>query len=629
MQHPLFPYKMRSSQEAILELIAKAMKGGSHVIVESGTGSGKTICALVPTLEYALPNNKKVLYLTRTNSQQRQVISELRQIAKKKPGLFGTGMQGRHSTCPRLKDDPSLAEGTPEELAKLCNDLKAKAVKGDGGCKYYAALCSCDQEALVNWAKEHIPTIEEHVAHCRELGLCPYEAAKLLIPHATLLTAPYIYFFDSGIAHTLLEWMNVALEDLIVIVDEAHNLPEYAREIMSSELSTYTLRAAEREAEGFGDAEMLPGTSCADVCRVLQGLVKRVVAEYVGDEDDGLVPPKEVEAALMEEFKATSLKLMGLWDQMVKYGEIVAEQKRKSGRLPRSYVRHVGLFMLDWMTIEEMEFVKLAVGGENPGLEIYSLDPATATRVLRDCHGSLHMSGTLSPMDEYRDSIGLPTETPIAKFPSPFPPENRSIIFATDVTTKFDEYSKDPEVMERIGTHLRGIASDVRRNTIFFFPSFSMLGQFGGLGRPFDRQVYMEQKGMTQGSLMEMVRKFKGSRGGLMYSVVGGRISEGLDFPESELEVAVLVGIPYPKPTAKQKALLHYYDVKFGKGWDYTVKAPTARKMLQSIGRLIQTETDRGVAVILDKRAVHFKGELEGLRESRDVVGDIREFFGK
>ena len=91
--------------------------------------------------------------------------------------------------------------------------------------------------------------------------------------------------------------------------------------------------------------------------------------------------------------------------------------------------------------------------------------------------------------------------------------------------------------------------------------------------------------------------------------------------------MAVVVGIPYPKPTARQKAMRHYYEVKFGRGWDYAVKAPTTRKLLQAVGRLIRSETDRGVAVILDSRAAQFKGEVPELEPSYDVVADARRFF--
>jgi len=119
----------------------------------------------------------------------------------------------------------------------------------------------------------------------------------------------------------------------------------------------------------------------------------------------------------------------------------------------------------------------------------------------------------------------------------------------------------------------------------------------------------------------------KKHHGAALFSVIGGRISEGMDFPAEQLEIAVIVGVPYPKPTARQRGLQRYYDLKFGKGWEYTVDAPTARKLLQSIGRLIRDETDRGVAVILDKRASRFKQYIHDLKESENVLADVRRFL--
>jgi DNA excision repair protein ERCC-2 len=109
--------------------------------------------------------------------------------------------------------------------------------------------------------------------------------------------------------------------------------------------------------------------------------------------------------------------------------------------------------------------------------------------------------------------------------------------------------------------------------------------------------------------------------------VMGGRISEGMDFPAEQLEIAVIIGIPYPKPTARQRGLQTYYDLKFGKGWEYTVQGPAARKMLQAIGRLIRNENDRGVAVILDKRAPRFHQYIKDMRESKDLLTDISHFM--
>ena len=77
-----------------------------------------------------------------------------------------------------------------------------------------------------------------------------------------------------------------------------------------------------------------------------------------------------------------------------------------------------------------------------------------------------------------------------------------------------------------------------------------------------------------------------------------------------------------------EQAVLNYYDKRFKRGWEYAVKAPTTRKMLQAIGRIVRNEEDRGVAVIMDYRARQFSEYIPGLRMSWDLGADVSEFFG-
>jgi DNA excision repair protein ERCC-2 len=102
-----------------------------------------------------------------------------------------------------------------------------------------------------------------------------------------------------------------------------------------------------------------------------------------------------------------------------------------------------------------------------------------------------------------------------------------------------------------------------------------------------------------------------------------------MDFPAEDLELAVLVGVPYPKPTAKLKSIVNFYDAKFQRGWEYAVEAPTRRKLMQAIGRLIRSETDRGVAVVLDARARRFRDSLPDMKTKIEFINDIASFFAE
>ena len=627
MPSDLFPYEPRPNQRVILDNVNKILSSNGNIVIESGTGSGKTICALSPCLEYALENGKKVVYLTRTNSQQNQVFKELRQIKQKEPSILGIGMQGRQNLCTLFTQDRVLGGGTSEELSKLCGDRKKAVIEGDlkKGCRYYENLIKYDMESIISYVRDSTPALEEFKIHCQDLNVCPYEAIKQVMREARVVSAPYIFFFSPMIRRTFLNWLNVAEDDVIVIIDEAHNLPEFARELLSTDLSVVSIQLAITEAKKIGDPILFEGKHITGFLGKLMDIMLGMVEEYVID-DDGLVPPTELEMQLMSAFKMTTNEVNNVILDLLTHGEIIRERKRMNGKLPRSYIHAVGLFLRNWTNLDNEDSTKLAIGGE-PCLETYGLDPSRITKVINECHSSIHLSGTLSPLDEYRDSIGLLPDTHLLSLPGPFPVENRSIMYMEEFSTKYEEYNSSENMKLALRDILGSVIDEVNRNTLIFFPSYAMLNTFKELldiqGRPF----YCESGKMSQKKLMNTVMDFKADTNALMLAVMGGRVSEGIDFPGKELELVILVGIPYPKPTAKHRSLFEYYERNYGRGWEYTVLAPATRKLLQSIGRLIRTEKDRGVALILDRRIKNFKANLPGLKETADPVIEIRAFF--
>lgn len=677
LANQLFPYDFRPYQREILELFLKTLESNTHLVLEAGTGSGKTICALAPAIAYAISNDKKILYLTRTNSQQRQVIYELRELVKNSqnlsfghaedgsnPEIIAVGLQGRQKLCPLLCQDHKLAGATAEELSKICNDLKrvtlgilksentsgtqhsslqtrirpGKGYNRKSGCGFFANVQNYDKSKLKSWSQTNLPTGEELLEFCTEHILCPYEVNKILLEDALLVTAPYIYVFEQFIRNRLLEWMNSNLEDMVLIVDEAHNLPDYARELGSAELSIYTLKKAQEEAREFKNPKLLMKLEVTQFCEQLQEIIWGLKQNYI-NEEDGFIPPHELEAELMSRFTLTSNKLRLLINDLIIHGEIIQDQKRKAGKLPRSYIHSVGGFLMFWTSLGSGEdegienssekYTKLIKNGDNPKIEAFCLDPSVVTNVIKTFDASCCMSGTLEPLDEFRDSIGLPPDSKMVAYPSPFPLENRAIYYTTDVTTKYELISSDKNIIPKMEEYIQNVCNNFEKNIVVFFPSFGLMKQFldDGVHLGLKNRFYIEEQRMKQNILMDLVENFKHQHKSALFSVIGGRISEGLDFPAETLEIIIIAGIPYPKPSAKQRALEHYYDKKFGKGWEYTVNAPTTRKLLQSIGRLIRDESDRGVVLILDKRASRFNKFIEGMKTSWDPITDIKRFF--
>ena len=665
----LFPYVFRRNQREIIDAIKNVLVTRRHLVLESGTGSGKTICALTSTLEYALENNKKIVYTTRTNAQQRQVILELRAIRKKtddslKKNIFGVGIQGRANMCILAKNNLELSRGTSDELSRFCLNEKKKVLtkqknreenktSDDMGCMYYKNLIENKEKMddTIIWTRRHLPSTEEFIEYCEKQRICPYEINKILVQEASLVVVPYVYVFDPSIRVKLLDWLSVPEEDIILVVDEAHNLPDYIRDLFSAQLSMWMLNSCINEAERFGDPLLADGTiHVSKFCRLLSDIINGLKNTYIhgvlenglrtdtmDDKRDAFIPSHELESEILSRLKTTSNTLHDIISDLMAYGEKIQEYKQKEGKLPRSYIHKLGVFLNFWMNLEMDQYIKLVVddtGGKNPRIEAYCLDPSIGTSIIKDFHSSIHMSGTLKPLEEYRDSIGLPIDTKLVSYPSPFPPENRKIFFVRDVTTKYEEIKRDKKIVSKMRWYISSICNAFPRNTMVFFPSFDSMSMFldEGIKKDINRYIYVEEQSMSQMELMSIVTGFKESSfkktsRAALFSVIGGRISEGMDFPAEELEIAIIVGIPYPKPTARQRGLQRYYDMKFGKGWEYTVVAPTARKLLQSIGRLIRDENDRGVAVILDRRASRFKKYISDLQISENLLEDISSFI--
>ncbi|MEF8848843.1 MAG: DEAD/DEAH box helicase, partial [Candidatus Thermoplasmatota archaeon] len=287
----LFPYKPRKNQNAIMETIHKTLRSGENLVFESGTGSGKTICTITSTLEYCLKNDKKIVYTTRTNAQQRQVLLELRKIrenlkkTEEKEDIFGVGIQGRGNMCLFAKNNPDFEKGTSEELSRLCSKEKKKTRSNKNkGCPYYQTFLQDKEKEnkCIKWFKENLPTAEEFTDFCEKNKICPYELNKSLVKISKLVVVPYIYVFDVTIRNMLLDWLGLSEKDIILVVDEAHNLPDYLRDLFSSQLSFWMLKNCRNEAKKYGDPSMLDGRfTVSSFCKTLSDILLDFRDTYV------------------------------------------------------------------------------------------------------------------------------------------------------------------------------------------------------------------------------------------------------------------------------------------------------------------------------------------------------------
>jgi DNA excision repair protein ERCC-2 len=626
------PYEARPGQAELIADIQRAQAEGLHLVVEAGTGTGKTIAVLSASLATVAKDHRRIVYATRTNSQQAQIVAEHAavQATGQEAGLLVPFM-GRRHYCPLLREDARFMDGTPEELGRLCRDAKRKAREAhdsgaavQGACPYYQRLLRDGTDPVEALLRAGGLDATSLGARIESAGSCPYEALKLLMPKADAVAVPYVFLLDDRLRTTLLQWMGCGADECHLVVDEAHNLPDAARDHHSPRLSVGTLQRAQREAEEYKDPTLAGATLASSLLDALLKVIHDLADEYVRDGEDGLLPPDALTEALLMALRVPSPALQRIANDLERWGEIVREDRRTKGRLPRSHLGAVGAFLNAWHEGREAPYIQLVSTGDNPNLELYLLDPGAVLGWLQEFHSTVHMSGTLQPLEEHAVLCGLPKSSLIARVhKSPFEAQNLRIYGLEGVHRRFEAVHKDPSLVSKQQQAARDALQHLPGRAGLFFPSHEMLrdymeeGFLHGVGRP----TFVERPGMPAAELASLVSRFKNepTGRGLLLAVLGGRLSEGIDFPGKAMESMLVFGIPYPRPSARSQALIHHYDRVTGNGWQVVVHNPTGRTLRQTIGRLIRGPTDTGTALVLDDRVVRFHAHLPGLRMVTDV----------
>ncbi len=591
----------------------------------------------------------------RTHAQEVQVLNEIRAISHRLDHpVLALGLEGRQRRCFLLEGIAEMKGATAEEHGKLCADRKRATERSfeEGarldppaelpeeravdltdldGCAYYARVHQADLDALTDRFATRHPSPREFDEFCRSENLCAYELAKRLVPRARVVTAPYAFFFHPHIRASLLQWMGVTLDRVDLVIDEAHNIPDQLRELATVALPLESVRRARAELIERGDLELPEGPGGARFFEVVAQVIDRL-SEAPGVEEDAILPPNAFEDALLTEVGGTSHRLDTWLGALASWGEALREERRRQRRLPRSWVHTVALTLLSWPQLEPPGYVKVVTRQPRRALEAYALDASGPAEAVRAAHLSVHLSGTLAPLEEYRDALGLGETARLLTVPSHFPPEHRRLLFDPELTTRFEELRSDPSLLPRLADRLAEILQSLPVKTAVFFPSFDLLERVlaAGLGSMLPPGAVVESRRLSMGDLWRSVEGFKKDPGGsVLLGVTGGRIAEGIDFPDEELEAVVVVGIPYPRPSAKREALRRFVDQRTGKGWAYCHDAPAQRAMLQALGRMIRSENDRGIGIIVDRRAPTFAAALPGLEAIGDLDGKARSFYGR
>jgi DNA excision repair protein ERCC-2 len=592
-----FPYsKVRIHQDQFINVIHNAVNAKQSVLIEGSNGLGKTISALSACLPVAIEKKLKILYVARTHRQHERVIDELRMIYKKRP-VSGISIKGRNEMC--LNAFAANGAFDSKSLMEMCDLLKAK-----GRCLYFknVDMQTYDYLQLVKQLALKPYTATEIQQVCKRKELCPYELVKASLVDTNVIALSYLYAFDPMIRTAFLKHINTDLSKVILVVDEAHNLPETAVDISSSSLSLFVLRQAELEAKHYGNGDI---EHFAHFFREeIEKLTENISREEVIDAS------KIID--IIQKYGITNPRKF--FENIHTIGAGIRRSMLAEGKNPRSYVNSLSDFLLYWLeTCDDDSYINVACryytekNQKTAKLEIVALDPSKITEsVFSATYANVVMSGTLQPLDAYLKITKLSQNAVQFIAPSPFPKEHIFSAVCHGVTTAMEK--RTPTMYKTIIKRIGEVVENTPKNTGIFVASFDVMNSLlnEGLALTLDRPLYKEERGMTSKQNEKLVSDFKacGNKTGAVFlGVLGGRTSEGVDFPGDQMNSVIVVGVPYAEPTPRVKAQIDYYEKCFPRfGREYGYVLPAMKKASQAAGRPVRTLDDRGAIIFLDSR---------------------------
>ena len=601
----IFPHeKIRPIQRELAIDAYRAMNNGRYLLAHAPTGIGKTAAVITAAIRIAKKKGYTIFFSTPRTTQQEIVIRTTRLMKKKGVDISIAGIVSKKSLC--MQKGIEALSG--RDFYEYC-----EALVKNNECSYLENARKMNGERGI-WSHEDI------YKHAEKNNICGYEYALRIARDSDIIILDYNYLFAPFIRKPLFLRINKKLEESILIIDEAHNLIDRIKEFHSHKLSSRTLRLALREAKELENKELEE-----DII---------MLSSMLTDYEKLLLEKKKKEAYITREFFIDTINTYKDYEKMIEELWINAEHIRIRKKI--SFLGRVADFLDEWREGEEgyIRIVKISEEGKNRhvSIEKHCIDASLFSKeVFTTARGGVLMSGTLKPIIMYKELLGI-ENADIKEYKSPYPEENKKWIIYDGVTTKYSE--RREEEYEKIARAISMISS-IDQNIAVFFPSYEFMENIAKRLKT-DKQVFLESPQASKKEKQGLIEEFKKAsfkeRKGLLLGVTGGSYSEGIDLPGSSLGIVIIVGVPLSIPDLETRATIRYYDHKFGKGWLYAYQLPALRKTLQAAGRVVRSEKDRGVVVLMDSRYkekeyIDLLPRVEILSNIEEINERIKEFF--
>jgi len=556
-----FPHaEFRPGQRILAESVYKAVSTGRCLMAQAPTGIGKTVGTIFPLLKALAPQQlDKVFFLTAKTPGRKLALDAAKVLhASSDLPLRVLELVARDKAC--------------EHLDKACHGDSCPLAKG-----FYDRLPAAREAASSVRLLDQRNLREVALAH----HVCPYYLSQEMARWADLVVADYNYYFDFGAMLFGLAQLNQWRA--AVLVDEAHNLVERARSMYSASLSQFSLQALRDSAP-----------------EPLKKPLQRLNREWNALHKEQVAPYQAYATRPDKLLQALSLCISAMGDHFNDHPESLA------GELQAFYFEALQFAKVAELFNEHFIFdiSKHSLGGKRSRstLCLRNVVPAEFIRPrLTAARSSVLFSATLSPRHYYADLLGLPADTAWVDVESPFKAEQLRVRIVDEISTRFVHRQASLEPIVDL------IASQFAQqpgNYLAFFSSFDYLQQVAQLlaQRHPAIALWLQARGMAEAERQAFLDQFTQHSQGIGFAVLGGAFGEGIDLPGSRLIGAFIatLGLPQLNPVNEQMKLR--MGAIFGAGYDYTYLYPGIQKVVQAAGRVIRSEHDRGVVMLIDDR---------------------------
>ncbi len=599
----VFPFdEPRAGQNELISEVGNCVDQGNSMIVQAPTGLGKTLGVIYPALRSSLSRGSQLIYVTPKNSQHavaREAIQRLQKLSGKIKAVI---MTAKSKICMKEETycNPEYCEFARDYYAKVAdNDLLKKVAKVD----------VLDRHRFTKFARKY--------------EVCPFELSLDSIKNADIVVGDYNYVFSPfNIMGRFSNALTNHRELPDLVIDEAHNLPARACGYYSAALSINQLEELEKKISH------MPLHVAHRAKAVARDAVEAIL-QFRSESNKDYVITVEQEQFKSLLARAKEIAVQHLSSLAVPSG---SDPILELQRLLETFVSALGY-------VDDEEFVVLYQRTAGGTIKLVCCD---ASMMLKDSYKKVRsvvgFSATLKPFNYYVDLMGLDADKTLTReFESPFPKDNRKMLVIPQISTKLRDrernYGKIAEVIERLTQVKIG-------NYVVFFPSFDFLYQVKSrMPNLSGYETLVQHREMTQSLTEQFLNVMRvGQNPVILFAVQGGVFSEGVDYPGDMLIGSIIVGPALPTYDFERETLIRYFDNKYGDGNAYACIYPAMTKVVQSAGRVIRGQSERGVIVLLGRRFLqseyvvampkdwydHSVNELV----SNKIISDLEDFWG-